>query len=391
MKYLKLAKLAFCEKLKVNLILILQVFAVFVVINVLIGSVNSRQMLKEPYKDVLNKQGFVTYQMPLPEENGDTNYYPIDDIKSMLSDKAEVVSFEYLTFQTNSNDSVKVVACDDDFYSKLNLPLVSGKKGSAVITQNMLGIGSGDSVDVLNVGAKGNIKISGVLTNPTYIPWTNSGTSEKSDISIFYKKYDISSNDGTFIIMNMSAFKALEIERGYYVTQIGKFIYYPERVSEDIYQKDYEAMNQGNTLNIEEINKDTNKMINEDLKKYVPLCILVFTIVLIGVACSIAIQSLYQMKNYGIYYLCGMKWNNAVGICGSCVLIILVISGVLSAVTLKLLILFGVLANLGIVININNLYVSLIMAVLIFVISMIVPFVNINKQTPVNIIRRTKE
>lgn len=391
MKYLKLAKLAFCEKLKVNLILILQVFAVFVVINVLIGSVNSRQMLKEPYKDVLNKQGFVTYQMPLPEENGDTNYYPIDDIKSMLSDKAEVVSFEYLTFQTNSNDLVKVIACDDDFYSKLNLPLVSGKKGNAVITQNMLGIGSGDSVDVLNVGAKGNIKISGVLTNPTYIPWTNSGTSEKSDISIFYKKYDISSNDGTFIIMNMSAFKALEIERGYYVTQIGKFIYYPQRVSEDIYQKDYEAMNQGNTLNIEEINKDTNKMINEDLKKYVPLCILVFTIVLIGVACSMAIQSLYQMKNYGIYYLCGMKWNNAVGICGSCVLIILVISGVLSAVTLKLLILFGVLANLGIVININNLYVSLIMAVLIFVISMIVPFVNINKQTPVNIIRRTKE
>ena len=371
-----------------NIFFILELAIVLFIVNVVIASYNSREMLYRPYKNIFNKSGY---------------YFTMQN--GIVNDKEHIsLSFEKLkgdlSFMTiyettpriGENSWVRLVICPDEFYSELRLPLKKGKYTASeavygIISANPSGIKTSDTLRLYDIDAE--IKICGELTDPTYRPKLGDWFIN-SDVRLFYQNYALSSGEDPMIIMPFSSFENIGMVSDDFWA-LGAFIYYNTEPTSEIYQYNREILSAELLFDLYEINANTKIYLNNDLKKYFPIAMLIFFIAIMGLICNIAIHILEQMKTLGIYYLCGMRWRNALKICFSDIMILLFVSVSLMVIVIAVFCISGLSAHYGTVFRANNLFVTAAMTVISFIFSAVIPTLSVIKQSPADLLRRNKE
>lgn len=411
MKYLRYGCLSISKNIVFTLIMVLEVMALLVTTNVTIGSANSKMVLVKPFSDIINKEGYYCAFEPMWETSEEaTEYYDLfNKLKSVT-----IIS-------SDQNSANKII--DDDIFFKYSMPLQSGswpktaadEKGRPYVVVSpdyMKNVG--DTITAYNVG---ECVISGVLTEVTYIPNFYFYDKEKGNITSFYRSADYKTAieaikagnsdelqySDSAIIMAKSAYKALNNNQD--VTYLSCFIVYDDNISKADIEYNKDIMKQIANFQednpdlfpikpdfkpLSQIKADTDTYVTNSYIDILPIILVVAAIVLIGLIGSVAINTVTQIRNYGIYFLCGSKWSDCFKISLANISIILLFSGVLSGVLLYCSKFINLNYLVGQVYDWNNLYISLGIILAMIFLSLIIPFGIIRFTSPVEVIKSKK-
>lgn len=386
MKYFKFAFLSIYDNIKMNLLIILEIIVVLTGTNIIVGAYNNRNMMIEPYKAILEKTGWYMAN----DKNVVSDEPLLDDMQGNLK---QIRIYNYFDNMGNIPIHIKIVP--DEIIDNMELSVQSGKwKTSSekeivcISAPNKYGISAGDVIKIANIS---EIKVSAVLTDPCYIPdYTN--WSSNGGIENFYRKYSIIYYDKEvednelLLIMSESEFAETGLDE---VSTNFKFILYDDNPTaeniahnEQIIKDNYSA-----GVPLSSIKYRAELEIKNLLGKYLPIAICAFVVILIGFISCTAVNTLKQMRNYGILFICGMNWSNCTKICSAYTAVIMLCSICLSIVVFSVCSMLNISANLGLSFGVNNIFISAIVVMIIFLLNMIVPAFIINHKTPVEVIR----
>ena len=316
--YIKYSLLFFAKHSGLYILIILQLAFLLLTENILIANLNSRDVLYKPYENIISHDGYYFMQPyasdGIRDENGDmikTNDEILRETLAKLKGSYKLYCFYHGTLE---DKGINIRVIDDTVFSALSLPLEEGKhsKNACLVTKNNIGLKAGEEIDI--DGAK--IKISGVLTDKTYLPDYSLLAAEMS-VEQLYQAYsfskDFDSNDSdmqymeyTEIIAPYSLLKECIENGGTILYRSGKMLiaFDGPLSSEDMAYNEQvltaaDCDEPGWLISFEQIRRKGEIYRSEDFYKMLPIvaCILVVTIV--GVVCSSAMISAADEKIQG--------------------------------------------------------------------------------------------
>ena len=387
MKYFRFAFMAIYDNIRTNLLMIIEIVIVLLGVNIIVGAYNNRNMLVEPYREILEKTGWY-----MVNDKNVVNNEPLLD--EMKGDLKQVRIFYYLDNMGDIPVRIKIVP--DEIIDNMKLSVQSGKWETSseretvcISAPNRYGISAGDVIRTDNIG---EIRVSAVLTDPCYIPDFTSWSSMGGVKENFYKKYsavyydeEISDSE-LLLVMSASEFSETGLE---YNASGFKFILYDENPTaeniahnEKIIKENYNC-----GVPLSSIKYRAELDVKNLLNKYLPVAVCAFIVILIGFINCTAVNTLKQMRNYGILFICGMKWSDCTKICSAYTAIVIFCSVCLSVVAFSVCNIFDISAKLGLQYESDNIIISAFAILIIFLLNLIVPAFIINRKTPVEIIR----
>lgn len=424
MKYLKYGFFSIVKKPLFNVLIMLELAAILVVGNLTIATANSRSVFYDPYADIMSKEGYV-YQ-PRPT-NG--NYDKELRLKTMYDSLAGDVSVRYgWCFQAFTDDehfidplfdndmtSRNIYAFDDSIYSKFNLPLEEGRWASckknaqgqieAVVIRNKDSkIALGDVYKFYSASASEtesgewhisydefcDVVVVGIIGNGQYTPSLGSGA-EQGKEQIQNLAYIISpaGNDADFYVASGTD-ERLRDDRT--IGMSSAFITYNTTPTDEIRKGNelkLQSAGRCTVIDMSSLKANSDAYLYEQYIKMLPILLCVFLIVLTELICSVAMNTRRQMRNYGIYFLCGCRWRDVLRISLSYSLIILagglMLGGAAMAVfqTMEYAKMFE--QNLAL----NNVWMTLALIGFMLAMSLVIPFVQVSRTSPVSTIKES--
>lgn len=388
MKYFRFALISLCDNIKINLLMILEMIVVFVGVNLIIGSYNNRNMLYKPYSDILRNTGWYIVS-DYDENTGE----PLSSQMKGKLDFIKMYSYSSLITLNGRNVPVNITICPDEILNNMKLPVNSGKWQIdspkdivCIAAPNNFDISSGDE---LKLPLANSVKISGILTDPCYIPcflqWSTS-----QGIENFYRKYSLKyyspEEECLELFMSFSEFSETGIETdntnksfiAYDVNPTAENITYNEELLKNNYQCG---------IRLSKIKERTENSINDILKKFIPIAVCTFVVIMIGFMSSTAINTLQQMKNYGTMFLCGMNWNDCIKILFAYNALIMISSVSITSIIFGIFKLMNLSAYLGLSFGMNNIVITAIIILNIMLLNLIILSAVVRRKTPVDIIR----
>ena len=388
MKYFRFALISLCDNIKINLLMILEMIVVFVGVNLIIGSYNNRNMLYKPYSDILSNTGW--YIVSDYDENTEK---PLSSQMKGKLDFIKMYSYSSLITLNGRNVPVNITICPDEILNNMKLPVNSGKWQIdspkdivCIAAPNNFDISSGDE---LKLPLANSVKISGILTDPCYIPcflqWSTS-----QGIENFYRKYSLKyyspEEECLELFMSFSEFSETGIETdntnksfiAYDVNPTAENTTYNEELLKNNYQCG---------IRLSKIKERTENSINDILKKFIPIAVCTFVVIMIGFMSSTAINTLQQMKNYGTMFLCGMNWNDCIKILFAYNALIMISSVTITSIIFGIFKLMNLSAYLGLSFGMNNIVITAIIIFITILLNLIILSAVVRRKTPVDIIR----
>lgn len=388
MKYFRFALISLCDNIKINLLMILEMIVVFVGVNLIIGSYNNRNMLYKPYSDILSNTGWYIVS-DYDENTGE----PLSSQMKGKLDFIKMYSYSSLITLNSRNVPVNITICPDEILNNMKLPVNSGKWQIdspkdivCIAAPNNFGISSGDEI---KLPLANSVKISGVLTDLCYIPcflqWSTS-----QGIENFYRKYSLKyyspEEECLELFMSFSEFSETGIETdntnksfiAYDVNPTAENTTYNEELLKNNYQCG---------IRLSKIKERTENSINDILKKFIPIAVCTFVVIMIGFMSSTAINTLQQMKNYGTMFLCGMNWNDCIKILFAYNALIMISSVSITSIVFGIFKIMNLSAYLGFSFGMNNIVITAFIILIIILMNLIILSAVVRRKTPVDIIR----
>ena len=410
MKYFKIAYNMFVHKLLFNVILIIEIAALLILSNVVIASYNSKAMLYRPYEDILNNEGVAVYV--------DFTYmiYNYDEIMSDLQENLEgdikITTTDYLstigeTTQPSSkmfydNGCVDYILLDSEVLNKLRLPLAAGRWCSSELnSQGQIEVVASGGTDAeLNKvyhTDMGDIVVVGILTDNTYRPvgWTSYAfADDNKSIFGFFNTFDSNvSTAGAFVLGSKNLFTNVSPDNWNREYDTHLLISYGSDVSDEVKEKNKEYLETIGKVECDfsEIVSATKNEMNNDIMKMLPIILVAVIVVLSGLTGSVAISTMKQVKNFGIFFLCGCRWKDCFKIISANVLIVFALSGLLTVGGVVCMQLMNFNYLIGASFELNNLLISIGIMAFMFLMSIIMPYAVIKGTSPVETIKENAE
>ena len=167
------------------------------------------------------------------------------------------------------------------------------------------------------------------------------------------------------------------------------FCFYNSEPGADVRQRNNEKI-MGISKNISllsEYNENTLAYINEQYIKLLPILLCVFVIVLAELICSAAMNTQRQLRNYGIFFLCGCNWSGCLKFSFAYSLLILAggfLSGGMAYPIFRKLeyadLFERYLAE-------NNIFITATIAAVMLFLSLVIPFFMVRRTSPVKTIK----
>lgn len=379
---LRLAFLSFLKDISVYIIIIVEISAVFFVLNMVVAGIENQNMLLRPYEKILSKHGIEFFRDNDPAradmekmELGDF-MMACDDVIGEIKEDADGAFNLFTIYDEYEGKEIEVIIYDDSVVP-FSFPLKKGKWAkepmSGVISSNKLGLGVGSTISVNGL----EIKLSGMLTDPAYRP-DYSRFSEVTDVSMYYITYRSTDKEGRpYILLPMSSIP--EEKRESYISAGSSghiwFFTYADDIDE-AGQKEIKAKlaRFGEVLPFSEIYDNSIAKIEDMLRSFRPLFVSALIIILIGFISNKGIRIQNSKNDIAVYSLCGVNDKDLFKIYVWQDVILLAVSLLLSFVILLLCDKTGIATGLGMHLSLRNLSATLIGASGFMAVSLIANF-----------------
>lgn len=380
--------------------------AIIMYLGVIIISTYFLQSQKyQPYSETLKSEGVrVFWDSWLGSSYA--NHDGLDELMNNLK-KTKSVQYtlsEYVYLFNLSDMDFRVIGYDS-IMADYNPDMLEGVwysyyEGSeplvVVVTQNQYGIKTGDTIDIFYKHEDENSKkfvtayVCGVMRNGEgYID----GNMYRSPAGIldYYKVFNSETN--SVDLENPIIFMALEDmeEQGLGNIDYGLYIEYEDDISaEEIEHNEEVLLDKGMINTFKELRSNSLDEIMKKLMIIIPIAFGALFFVTISIACSSAIDTNKALKDYAIYYICGMKWNGIIVMR----LINGIITGALAGMIMYIISQLISRASFGkdIVFEMGHhqwIY-CLTVALYSIIISLVIPVIIMNKNKPVSVLKEAE-
>ena len=411
----------------INLMIIIQMCVVFVVTIFTISAVEAK--LRDYYivKDLLESDGLFCGGLFLSPEKEGEQMKDTDYIKSNLKNVDFVSTISFSGFQTGVDENNIVESAYtliyDDYSANLYKPRMADgvwitecsddcEYPQAVITENPFGYKVGDVIKIDGDEKEQTIKIIGIIgDNEKYLAANSSDGSREQPYTVLFDKHfnkirdeltnrgmseeEIEETLGVFgyetdsdpynqpeFFFSMDEWKKTGEECS---MSNSLFIKYNDDITDEEKIYNYRFMTQQIdvltfALRFSDIQKNSMKIVNDDIDILVPIIVAVLLLALIGSLSSNAINCKTNMKNYSVYYLCGGEKKNIIMINLLHNSVIIMLSFILSLIGLLLLSVFNVFENTVIRFSLYHIPAVILIAMVFVMLSCIVPLMMIKRK-----------
>ena len=373
MNTIKIALLAFKKNTFTFILVIAQLAVLFLAENYMVSALVERKMQFAPFKPLLNDNTAFVYDIEY-EKNaamlGMDSKASRETLLSGINDEYKI--YDVMSF---TNGEYTVYSVSDEIYASLALPLAFGNYESGV---GSFGMSAGEKVIIFSDGSDLRLKISGALTASTYIPAMTSFSSQDMTANEFYYS---SVNERNIILTNRSSIGGYE---RHFRLSSGFLIEFKSAAVQNL-----EALNKAAlTVPATEIAKNTNKALQNDLLKFIPLVGTVLIIVIIGIICVSVITFKENERRNAVLWICGYSRAGIIGVHIAGTALVTALSVIISLAAFGIMKLSGNEMLVGINLTIENLVATFMTCALLSAISAVVPALKCRKASPAEYIRR---
>lgn len=331
MRRLRLAVLALLKENVLRRFFFIELTALFVLADILTGTIQSRSMLSRPFRELLSKEGYMLTEITA---------LMAEDPEGYESKKREVLSqctgLTEVNVIKNDKGRIMLIGYPEE-YIRLKLPLSRGRwavnSGEAVVTADS-GCRIGDYI-----GEEGeSCRVVGILTADTYCldfsTWESNMTAAE-----FYSSY--TGGTGAFAYIPFSDTEIYSAqERGWFVSGFPVYIYKEGANKEEI-ERDRKLLGElFECVGLAEIRENTESYNKNNLSRFRQLFLFSALMVLIGFLSGIIMRLDRQKYDMEVYRLCGGSKRQCVGISIGQDLILLVISAAAAMIIFRFLPMF---------------------------------------------------
>lgn len=377
----------FSKNAVANIILIIQLTISIILMNVTLGLYN------EAYSKLNVLYGFdrdTVYQNAIEQLSFGGNF---KDYEESLSLSENVKTEPIMNGSAAFGDSyVSFCAYGSHTSHSMRLPMASGvwydaaEKEEGCINTVVLGssaypIGETYTMTVYNYTANQSkdfqFKITGLIDEKTGIVLGES-SSNFMTVKTMFEVFDKEENgvDALFL------FNYEDENISDYLVWGSSLFAYPDSAGmsdEDI----SELKNFGYTFKIDEIIDNTKNSLQSEIHSVFPLAVSLTLIGIVGIICLIILNTLKCRKTFAVYYICGMRWKDCIKIIIGHVLCIFIGSLFLTAAVGGFMFAANAFAEMYLLIQWNNLFLTLGLLAAVLVISLITAKCMMSNTSPV--------
>lgn len=403
----KLGLKNFKHDLLMNILTILQMTVVFVILISMISTIVSRFRYYDPIKNFLNSKGyFYNIQYGINPDTGMT-LRTTDEIHDLIEGEDEIAAqydvwLEYRYNDDEDNNADEAVEDHfisyDDKYAEIFTPeLESGhwfdlKKPvgdtiQVVVSKNNYGLRAGDVISLYCFDTEIKAEIIGILKDDTKIIDTSFRSKEKIDYRNFYRDYKFEREGSTAFLMLQRDL----IDKSVIMQLNGNvFVTYQDNTSDEIIEKGDQTMKRMRAAYSQSaaiMKANSFEYIFSQIYNLMPIFVCVFILTLVGAISTSALSAKRQLKNYAVYYICGLKWRQCALINFFSSLTCAFISFVLSISAAFIAKATGILGETVIELGLWQLLGCAIIILLYILLSMILPISIIGKNSPNQVLK----
>ncbi len=418
----KYALKEFIRNIKFNIFIIVQLAFVFAMIVFAVSSVLQNLRYYIPLSDYLSDDGaYIFVNKPIAELGKDkkvlSSYSEYFDEalfaeqvyldKELTDDElAQAQSGNYpgaknpydanaYAYYKNVTDLYTPIMINGDWLSEVDKYSSDDNVLHAVITQNSYGLDVGDvytqSIPLTDSGFKNiKIKIIGVMKSGT----RSFGmiTRYRSDIVLdakeMFKSYDVNQEGVPLVLFSAEELDKINCSRS---VLGGMMVKFKDGLSDEEY---INAVNStyslGTSVEFKEIRENSLKEIKNQMTVLAPIIGGIILLVIVSVLSMSAVNTNKQLRNYGIYYMCGCRWRQCAMINTLSIFISEAVAAILAYVALRGAKIAGLLSNTVVTFGSWQLIGCLCIAVITLIIALIMPVLIIGKSTPREIIKANR-
>lgn len=330
----------------INMLIIILIFSMFFVVITIVSAIQLKYKKYSTLVPYLTQKGVCieSYNLTRQTEDG-VNVFIRDseELRETLSDVKDVLSVESLWNVSASGIRESVVAwcySEDVINAMKDISMKEGEWFSdetmesdilnVVLSYNKSDVNVGDIITVSSGigGASFQAKVIGIVNNGEKFFYQNLWEDSKGDCRDCFYTYDYDREEENIIMIfsdqqilngqKDGKYKELNyrISPSYGIQkqmQGCTIITYEESVEDSVITSNTNLLRQNSLIskvyNLDEMNHASLNYIFQELKDYFPIFICILLFVLIASVSVNVITVKRQLKNYAIYYLCGLSWE----------------------------------------------------------------------------------
>ena len=171
--------------------------------------------------------------------------------------------------------------------------------------------------------------------------------------------------------------------------QSTRFLFFDPTIDQATMEQNIAILsNQAYTFTLDEILENSEAEYNDNMRFYMPFCVCIYAIALIGIISFVALNTLQNAHYFSILYLCGCRWKNCLYICTGYVGVITVLSLVLSFFIYSVASFAGITEQMGLYFTMGNLWLTLAIIAVLVITALIIPFVMMRRFSVTEFIRK---
>ncbi len=401
MRYIKLGLDLFNKRLLINLLLVIQVVIALTATNFAFARTQSIRMSLSIIEKIPNPNTVCTMAFrEIIELRGD-NYLDLEGIQGDY----EVGSSSIFFLSSDTFPNLKAQAYDNCLIENIPVPLSRGSWEMQPITENgtvyypvvinaaYSNLGYGDKMSVWATMHKESgdetipfsIYVAGILNSDQRYISLGSGSNVATSDNFFQKQ--TGSRSSPLLFFNKELLPT-ELEPLFSV-QSTRFLFFDRTIDQTTMEQNIAILsNQAYTFTLNEILENSEAEYNDNMRFYMPFCVCIYAIALIGIISFVALNTLQNAHYFSILYLCGCRWKNCLYICTGYIGVITVLSLLLSFFIYSVASFAGITEQMGLYFTTGNLWLTLAIIAVLVITSLIIPFVMIHRFSVTEFIRK---
>lgn len=385
----------------INLLIILQMTIVFFITISMVSTIVSRFQYYDPFRKQFNNKGiFCCFRNALDPETGDARLKPAERLHELLENDQKIIA-SYSPWLYCGDEEVSFASYDDEFIEMYEPEIESGKwfdlnvnEGSAVpivVSQNPYGFKVGDKIQI-NIFSDNNddileTEVVGILKEGTKVIGFSNSESGQYDCRNAFVNYNYGIEQVPLFILRQK-----DLENKPIMVQMNgpAFITYSSDTADEVIESNNEIIRKMGILNItplDEMKSNSMDYIFSQIYTLLPILICILILTLVGAVSVSALSAKRQLKNYAIYYICGLKWRQCASINFFSALISISLSFILSIVSVAAIELTGLLKKTVIEFGVWQILSCIVIMIIYIILSVVLPISIIGKNTPNQVLK----
>lgn len=418
MTFFKTALLNFKKRFAMNLLIILEMTTAMIVFAVMISSIMIRYTYYEPLKDLFESKGYFGLLQFEYENKEKNNLVHGAELGEYVGDPVKVISVSCLHIWDDSSGNTEpsrsvTRAYSDEAIKRFPPKLKKGRwlntsdkaeAIEAVISENPFGWEVGDRIELCFYGPGDlyfPVEIVGELEEDAKIFGLGTRLDKEHDFNLCYSVYDYDYEEVPLVLFASEYLDALDLSDlafpGAEITQfpwgVHLFVYDGD-TSPDVLREGQRTLGEmaeigsAYTESFETLELNSRKYLYMQVYNLLPIIIAILILTFVSSISSTALSTRERLRDYSIFYITGLRWDQ-------CIRINMIESAVISAISLVFafvgmaVIGFTPLGEMVTIIWSGWLFFAAIgLAVLYMLVSMLMPAIIIRKSSPKEILTR---